>query len=323
MKASSLLIAAGVVAFTLVIGGLLTKPKALADVLAAPSLPADVEAFLQKEESVVRSQYGITPGAEKRISWASAPSERSEYAVIYLHGFSATRQEIAPVPELVARALGANLFETRLAGHGQDRERLKNIAAEAWLEDGAEALAIGRALGDKLIVIGTSTGATIALAMANHPDFEYVESLVFISPNFGPAAENAGIATGPYGPQLTRLFAGEVHEWAPANDLQAKYWTTRYPTTSIVEMMRLVDYAVPKAASARVANSLLIYSPLDDVISVAKALAGFDEIPAKRKLIHKVDKPESLSPHVLTGDILAPQTSRKTAQLITAFLMDS
>jgi esterase/lipase len=149
--------------------------------------------------------------------------------LLYFHGFSATRQEIAPVPELVARSLGANLFETRLAGHGQQREAISGIAAETWLEDGAEALAIGRALGERIIIIGTSTGATLALALAEHPDFSAVESLVLLSPNWGPAAEGSEVATGPFGPQLTRLFAGEWHEWEPANELQARYCAPRYP----------------------------------------------------------------------------------------------
>jgi alpha-beta hydrolase superfamily lysophospholipase len=103
-----------------------------------------------------------------------------------VHGFSATRQEIAPVPERVAAALGANLFETRLAGHGRERDGLVDVRAEQWLDDGRELLGVGRALGERLTLIGTSTGATLALALASHPDFRVVDSLVLISPNFGP-----------------------------------------------------------------------------------------------------------------------------------------
>jgi alpha-beta hydrolase superfamily lysophospholipase len=276
--------------------------------------------YLRAQESQVRKEFGITPGAEKRIVWSAAPGARSEYVVIYLHGFSATRQEIAPVPEHVAKALAANLFETRLAGHGREREALSDVRAEEWLEDGVEALAIGKALGDKLILMGTSTGATVALAMARSADFAAVDSLILISPNFGPAAAGAEMAVGPYGPQLTRLFGGEYRQWQAANDLQEKYWDTRYPTAAVVEMMRLVALANTLTPEAEVPRALLVYSPQDDVVSVEKLLAGFAALPARHKEIQVIENPDSLSPHVLTGDILAPNTSAATARLISDFV---
>jgi alpha-beta hydrolase superfamily lysophospholipase len=310
-------------------GGWLTRPLPL-----SPDLPesmrssgriaglakTDPDNYLRMQESKVRTAFGITPGAEKRIVWSAAPGARSDYVVIYLHGFSATRQEIAPVPEQVAKALGANLFETRLAGHGREREPLSDVRAEEWLEDGVEALTIGKALGDKLILIGTSTGATIALAMARSADFADVDSLILISPNFGPAAAGADMAVGPYGPQLTRLFGGEYRQWQAANDLQEKYWDTRYPTAAVVEMMRLVALANTLTPEAEVPRALLVYSPQDDVVSVEKLLAGFAGLPAAHKAIQAIENPDSLSPHVLTGDILAPNTSAATARMILEFL---
>jgi esterase/lipase len=312
-------------AVLLAIGAWATRPPALSAALEAIVFPADVlddlDAYLRETEAAVDARFGITPGAEKRIVWATAPGERSEHVLVYLHGFSATRQEIAPVPERVAAALGANLFETRLAGHGQKREQIAGLTAERWLEDGSEALAIARALGERIIFMGTSTGATLALALARHPDFAAVESLILLSPNWGPAAEGSEIATGPYGPQLTRVFAGEWHSWEPANALQGRYWTTRYPTASIVEMMRLVNLARSLTPVANVDNALLVYSPKDDVVSVPRLLEGFEALPATRKEILRIDEPKSLSTHVLTGDILAPESTQEMAAAISAFLL--
>jgi alpha-beta hydrolase superfamily lysophospholipase len=312
-------------------GGWVTRPAPLSpDPLPSDQTPGrtaalrsalnDPQSYLAAEEAKIRSRFGITPGAEKRVVWAQEAGQRSDYAVIYLHGFSATRQEIAPVPELVAKALGANLFETRLAGHGREREPMAGVRAEQWLDDGVEALRIGRALGDRLILMGTSTGATIALAMTRQPDFQYVDSLILVSPNFGPAAAGADMATGPYGPQLTRLFGGEVREWQAANERQETYWDTRYPTAAVVEMMRLVALANKLTPEAEVHKALLIYSPRDDVVSVPKLLEGFRALPAERKQIEVVENPDSLSAHVLTGDILAPGTSAGTARLISDFI---
>jgi len=59
---------------------------------------------------------GLVPDTESRIVWANGEA-RTPWAVVTLHGFSATRQETAPLAETVASLLNANLYEVRLTGH--------------------------------------------------------------------------------------------------------------------------------------------------------------------------------------------------------------
>ncbi|MEM6604128.1 MAG: alpha/beta fold hydrolase [Pseudomonadota bacterium] len=318
----TLAIALGACLVALFVGGWITKPPPLTAPKQAIPLTENLDQYLARTEAQAASSHPLTPGVEKRIVWAGAPGERTKRVLLNLHGFSATRQELAPVPERVAEALSANLFDTRLATHGRLNNGPMDASGEDWLEDGVEALAIGRALGDELIIMGTSTGATLAAALASHPDFALVTGLVFISPNFGPAAEGAGIATGPYGPQLTRAFAGEYRSWTAANEEQETFWTTRYPTSAIVEMMRLVELAITELPNIQTERALLIYSPKDDVVSVDKLLESFDALQADRKSVRRVDEPKSLSPHVLSGDILAPESVDETVAAIVAALSD-
>ncbi|MFL4471952.1 hypothetical protein ACERZ8_19485 [Tateyamaria armeniaca] len=49
----------------------------------------------------------ITPGVEKRVVWAGDPGMQTEWAILYVHGFSATSEEIRPVPDRLAEELGA------------------------------------------------------------------------------------------------------------------------------------------------------------------------------------------------------------------------
>jgi esterase/lipase len=302
------------------VGGMLTRPIALEAPVRALQVPADAEQYLATREAAVSDRYGIVPGAEKRIVWAGAPGERTERVVVYLHGFSATRQEIAPVPERLARALGANLFETRLAGHGRLREPMQDMQAEQWLADGVEALAVARTLGDRVILVGTSTGATLGLALAGHPDFTAVHSLVFLSPNFAPAAAGARLLTGPFGPQILRLTAGPEHAWEAANAAQATFWTTRYPSAAIIEMMRLVELAWSRLDRVTAAEALFLFSPQDEVVSVSALRRGFAALPVERKVLHPLEQGNGLSNHVLTGDILAPENTEPTLTLILDFL---
>ena len=84
-------------------------------------LPKDLNHYLNQSESRFSN---IREGLNKEILWANVEEKQAEYSIIYLHGFSASRQEISPVMEKVADALGANLFFTRLSGHGQNTEAL-------------------------------------------------------------------------------------------------------------------------------------------------------------------------------------------------------
>ena len=104
-------------------------------------LPADLPGYLAKAEAAYPD---ITPGAEKTILWAHQDHQQTELAIVYLHGFSATRQETAPLSDDLAKSLGANLFYTRLAGHGRSSAAMGEASAGDWLNDAEEALAIGQ-----------------------------------------------------------------------------------------------------------------------------------------------------------------------------------
>ena len=121
-------------------------PPTLGAVTSTIELPSDLDGWLDDTERQADSLYGLVPGTEKRIRWQES-GVRTPVAVVNLHGFSATRQELAPMADIVADALGANLFETRLTGHGRQRERLEDVQAEDWVADAREACTPTRAAG--------------------------------------------------------------------------------------------------------------------------------------------------------------------------------
>ncbi|TIX10328.1 MAG: alpha/beta hydrolase, partial [Mesorhizobium sp.] len=78
----------------------------------------DPQAYLAREEAAVPN---IRDGLEKEIIWANPMVHaKTPLAMVYIHGFSASKGEVRPLPDDVADELGANLFYTRLTGHGQD-----------------------------------------------------------------------------------------------------------------------------------------------------------------------------------------------------------
>ncbi len=121
----------------------------------------DPEAWLARTEAAVP---GIKTTSRRKSSGPiPATKAKTPIAIVYVHGFSASKGRRGRCPTSVAAALGANLFYTRLTGHGKDGAAMATASVNAWVNDYAEALAIGRAIGEKVIVIGVSTGAALAV----------------------------------------------------------------------------------------------------------------------------------------------------------------
>jgi pimeloyl-ACP methyl ester carboxylesterase len=153
------------------------------DLPQLPSEPAELERRIENGEARIPD---VVPGTEKTLIWADPESrERTELALVYLHGFSASRQELSPLTERLASELGANAFFTRLAGHGRENvDAMSEVTAGDWYRDALEALAVGHAIGEH-VVVGSSTGATLATVLAEtHPDD--VHAIVAVSANYGP-----------------------------------------------------------------------------------------------------------------------------------------
>ncbi len=143
-----------------------------------------------------------------------------------------------------------------------------------------------------------------------------VETIVMVSPNF--ALKDGGAwATGPGGPLIARALAGNTRRWEPHNELQGRYWSTSYPTTALIEMMRLVDLANQRLPDDIAQRLLVFYSRDDNIVSVEAALGVYQQTLAPLKMAVEIANPGDPSHHVLAGDILsAAMTERIAAEII-------
>lgn len=73
----------------------------------------------------------LIPGTEERVIAANPASD----GVVILHGFSSSRQGLAPLGEIVAGELDASLVEVRLAGHGLVSNPKRDVYAEHRMAD--------------------------------------------------------------------------------------------------------------------------------------------------------------------------------------------
>jgi len=104
-------------------------------------LPGNLDLYLSESESRFKD---ITEGTEKKIIWDGVPGEKTDVSIVFIHGFSATRQELAPLADIIASSLHANLFYTRLAGHGRGGAGMIDGTVNGWANDANEALEIAR-----------------------------------------------------------------------------------------------------------------------------------------------------------------------------------
>ena len=279
----------------------------------------DLDAYLERAEARVPD---LKAGTEKTIRWAGAPGERTETAIVYLHGFSASRNDTRPVPEDVAARLGANLFQTRLAGHGRTGPALAGARANDWINDVAEALAIGERLGDRVVVVANSMGATLAMVFAADPRFsESIAGLVLIAPALELQGDGVSYLTRPFARTFVPWFTGPERSWKPRNDDHGNWWTTTYPIDALFPLAALVEQARGVDPATIDTPALVAYSPDDAIVNagpIAEAVARWGA-PLDTWVIASGDGVDP-DAHVLVGDILSPGMTDEAIDRFSAWI---
>ena len=139
------------------------KPVNFKSVFDPNIIGSDINEYLIKSE---QNFSDIKEGIAKHIIWANKNNTKTPLSIVYIHGFTASSEEIRPLPDLIAKNIKANLFYTRLSGHGRTSEAMENCSIENWMNDLHEAIEIGSRIGKKVIIMSSSTGGTISVVSA-------------------------------------------------------------------------------------------------------------------------------------------------------------
>lgn len=316
------LVATPVALLAVLVGGALlydpvVEPEVeLSASLSLPTEPAALEAWVTQQEERYED---IVPGAEKHILWADPEHPgRTRVSLVYLHGFSACRQEVSPLTEQVAAELGANVFFSRLRGHGRTGEAMLDGSVQAWAEDGHEALEVGRVLGEQVVLVGTSTGGTLAAWLA--ASGADVDALVLISPNFGPRRSDARVLLWPGRRLILRAVQGTHREFDTISEEQARYWTERYPAPALFPMMELVGLVERTPLDGVTAPTLFVYSPDDQVVNAEVVPQRAQELGSDLVRLVQVFKSDDPQNHVIAGRIISPSNTDRLTDEVVGFL---
>ncbi len=286
--------------------------------LGASFDPGKFDKGVQTYFETIESKVGdIFPGTEKRVIWADGfIGKRTTVSVLYVHGFSATSEEIRPVPDRIAADLGANLVYTRLQGHGVPGAELGRASASTWMAEMAEGLAAARAVGDRVVVISTSTGGTLAAAAALNPKMaDKVAAMIFVSPNFGLNSWAAFLMTWPAAKYWLPVVLGGEYRSSSDNPARAGYWSNPFPFAALVPMGALVKRVVALDFTQVDTPALFWFSEDDKVVrpdltrKVAGQWGGISDIITVE--VGPGDDPHS---HVISGDIMSPGQTAGTVE---------
>ena len=261
----------------------------------------------------------IRPDTEKKIIWANQNKVKTKISLIFIHGFSATRAELDPVIEMLGKELNANIFFTRLRGHGLDGEALAEATFDDWMIDTKEAIDIGNAIGDSLILIGCSTGCSLI-----HANLQYTENvlaIIYVSPNFGPKSFFGQLLRIPGAKWFIPFIFGKEYSFVPRNADHARCWTTSYPIKALFAVKDSV-VAAYKVKHIKIKQPVLFYFSDDDQVVSAKATRKIISKMGNNVSIHNpiLTNTDDSSKHGILGDILSSSQTNSGVKKILSWL---
>ncbi len=278
-----------------------------------PETVADPERWLAHEVAE-DSALGVWPQALPRIH--RNVEGKAATAILFIHGFGATRAEGELVVDQVADEWGANVLYMRLPGHGIDADAHAAAEAPHYTRAVAEALNVTEALGERVVVVGASTGGLLATwAASAYP--ERIDAAVLVSPFYDYADGWVSFVAGnriPYG--LARLAMGpdRYAGWkegveSPALPGYDDHWLIHQRLRAITRLERLRRGVVKQAdfPGGVTAPVLLLHyyaseESKDTVVSTDAIVANFDRMNGGQPHEKSRRVPIADGNHVLTSE---------------------
>lgn len=287
------------------------KPSYSKDLPSIQIPTSEADSFIKKKEANLK----IKPDNESRIIWANESlKNKTEYCLLYIHGFSASWFEGEPVHRDFANRYAMNLYIPRLASHGIDTtEVLINMTPERLYESAKEALVIAQNLGEKVILMSTSTGGTLSLKLA--AEFpQLVEGLILYSPNVAINNPAAFLLSKPWGLQIARTVYKSNYRVTNSNfsSEECRYWNCKYRLEAACYLQQLVESTMKKEIFSRINQPVFLgyyYKDernQDHTVRVDAMLKMYDQLGTPENRKQKVAFPEA-GEHPIASKLFSKQ----------------
>ena len=313
-------------------------------------------------EKHIREKDGeVVPGSEKSVKWAGEAGQKTAICVVMFHGWSASRKECDPLPERIASALRANLFFNRLPGHGRMPSFEEEVAGgqggqggltggrgccgealrreatpQAVLSVALEAVRCGLALGDRVVLVGCSTGGALVTWLASLPAVRpFVAAVVLVSPAYAlghplypvlkhtfanlrmlPSFLNRGMRAW-----LIGAAVGKTRRHPSMGPAYDDSNTLTYPTTAILHLLDILWVLEGSTDYGSINSPVIMFgNPNDSVVDfrvkATNVFLQFGEAPKSLCCVTDADHP-----HVIASELLSPSAIAEIAEATITFLV--
>jgi glycerophosphoryl diester phosphodiesterase/esterase/lipase len=264
-----------------------------------------IESNINHKEANIK---GMKSGNEAKIIWSENYKEKqSPIAFVYLHGFGASSREGQPVMSMLSKKYNANVYLSRLKEHGLGRDdNYINLTPENYIASAKEALEIGKRIGEKVVLVSTSTGGTLSLKLASEDTS--ILGLIMYSPFIGLKNPAFAAITTPEGKAgLIKMNGSEIVKQKRSEE-EAKYWSTSYHMNGYEALVKmLIDNMTPQTFSKVKVPVFVGYyykneEEQDQVVSVAAILKMYDGLGVSVDKKKKIAFPKAGN-HVIACDL--------------------
>lgn len=267
----------------------------------------ELKDWINSQESILDN---IKSDNASQLEFYDSIPQKTAYSILYLHGFSASTEEGDPVHRNIARALKANLYLPRLSDHGLiEEEPMLNFTGQKYLDSAKEALAIAKKIGEKVIVISSSTGGTLSLILGKDPQ---IAALLLFGPNVEIYDSRSKLLTLPWGLQIAQWVLGsKYHIMNNITDQKKAYWTTRYRLESTVELQKFIETGMRKEVFQSVTAPVFMgyyyknEREHDKVVSIPAMMKMFDQLGTPTQNKQKMAFPQA-GDHVIISHLSTP-----------------
>jgi esterase/lipase len=288
---------------------------------------SQLDNYLAERESA----YDLKEGAEAKIIWNSESGvEKTDYSVVYLHGFRASHPEGDPVHRKIADSFGYNLYLSRLEEHGiHTQYPLLHLTEKKLVRSARFAFEMGRRIGHKVILMGTSTGGSLALWLASQNEFkEKISSLILYSPLIRFYGIKEKLLTNSLSRKLLHIMPGKKHliKTKGTTFAEDRIWNKEYAMQGALALGAFVEHNMQDNLFSNVTSPVFIgyyyknKREHDQVVSVPAIREMTKKLGTRTKFVHSTNFPEAKN-HVICSSLLSKAVSN-VIQGTTNFLKD-
>ncbi|UMB60062.1 hypothetical protein MHL31_13370 [Lutibacter sp. A80] len=288
---------------------------------------ADLENSINISEAAT---VGIKPNNQAKIIWVKNYNQKqSPIAFVYLHGFGASSREGEPIMSQLSKKYNANVYMSRLKEHGLNKsDNYKQLTPENYIASAKKALEIGKQLGEKVILVSTSTGGTLSLKLASEDAsiaglIMYSPFIDVINPSFKAIATPEGKAG------FIKMNGSEILKQNRPEE-EAKYWSTTYHVNGYEALIKMLINTMTPTTFSKVKTPVFVgyyyknEKEQDKVVSVPAILNMYNALGTPEDQKIKVAF-ENAGNHVIGCDLRSndwESVYQKTVTFIDSLILN-